>query len=209
MLTEKILQVAQMGDEAILWLLLILSVLSIGTIIERWIVIGQVKRKSNKVNARVQMALQSYNIEDVEAMSGDVSSLEGKVLSYALRHLKDSGTKGLEELFNTFVVTERPKLEQNLNFLATVGSTAPYIGLLGTVLGIMRAFNDLALTQDGGQQTVMAGISVALVATAVGLFVAIPAVVSFNHFQKQVKNIFQNLEGIKELCLSYAKKKGL
>ena len=72
----------------------------------------------------------------------------------------------------------------------------------------MKAFNDLAQSSEAGQQTVMAGISLALVATAAGLFVAIPAVISYNYFQRQVRGIMQSLESVKELCLAYAKKKG-
>ncbi|MEI7973576.1 MAG: MotA/TolQ/ExbB proton channel family protein, partial [Bdellovibrio sp.] len=100
-------------------------------------------------------------------------------------------------------------LEKSLGFLATIGSNAPYIGLLGTVLGIMKAFHDLATAPEAGQQTVMAGISLALVATAAGLFVAIPAVVAYNAYQKQVKGILQSLDALKEMCLAYAKKKNL
>ena len=136
-------------------------------------------------------------------------TVEGRALGYAMKHIKESGSKGLEEAFNSYALTERPELERFLSFLATVGSNAPYIGLLGTVLGIMKAFNDLASSAEAGQQTVMAGISLALVATAAGLFVAIPAVISYNYFQRQVRGVLQGLEAVKEICLAYAKKKGL
>ena len=92
------------------------------------------------------------------------------------------------------------------HFLATVGSNAPFIGLLGTVFGIMKAFNDLGVSQ-GDAASVMVGIAEALVATAVGLFVAIPAVVAYNIYQKQVKQVMQNLETVRELSLAYAKRK--
>ena len=72
----------------------------------------------------------------------------------------------------------------------------------------MKAFNDLAASTDAGQQTVMAGISVALVATAAGLFVAIPAGIFYNYFTRKVKGIVSSLESVKELGLAYAKKKG-
>ena len=101
-----------------------------------------------------------------------------------------------------------PDLEKYLPVLATIASNAPFIGLLGTVLGIMKAFNDLALAADAGQQTVMAGISVALVATAAGLFVAIPAGIFYNYFTRKVKTIFVSLESVKELGMAYALKKG-
>lgn len=209
MLTEKVFAVAHLADQVILWILLVLSVLSIGMILERFFALRRIASESKKVRARIKMALQSNSLEEVEELARDQSSIEGRATAYALKHMKDSGSRGLEELFNTFALTERPELEKFLGFLATVGSNAPYIGLFGTVLGIMKAFNDLATAGDAGQQTVMAGISMALVATAAGLFVAIPAVAAYNYYSKQVKMTFQSLESVKELCLAYAKKKGM
>jgi biopolymer transport protein ExbB len=178
-------------------------------ILERFFALKKVAADSLRIRARIKLALQSNSIEDVEDLAKDPSSLEGRAAGYALKHMKDAGSKGLEEIFNTFALTERPDLEKYLGFLATVGSNAPYVGLFGTVLGIMKAFNDLATAPEAGQQTVMAGISMALVATAAGLFVAIPAVAFYNYYSKQVKSIFQNLESVKELCVAYAKKKGV
>ena len=73
----------------------------------------------------------------------------------------------------------------------------------------MKAFNDLAQSTDAGQQTVMAGISIALIATAAGLFVAIPASIFYNYYTRKVKSIYTSLESVKELGLVYAKNKGL
>lgn len=208
-LSEKIFAVAHLADQVVLWILVILSVLSIGMILERFFALRKVGNQSAQIRARIRMALQSNSVEDVETIAKDIDSLEGRAASYALKHMKDSGSKGLEEVFNTFSLTERPELERFLSFLATVGSNAPYIGLLGTVLGIMKAFNDLAQAPEAGQQTVMAGISLALVATAAGLFVAIPAVIFYNYYSKKVRGVMQGLESVKELCLAYAKKKGV
>lgn len=209
MLAEKIFTVAHLVDQVVLWILLLLSVLSIGMILERYFALKKVAADSLRIRSRIKLALQSNSIEDVEDLAKDPSSLEGRAAGYALKHMKDAGSRGLEEIFNTFALTERPDLEKYLGFLATVGSNAPYVGLFGTVLGIMKAFNDLATAPEAGQQTVMAGISMALVATAAGLFVAIPAVAFYNYYSKQVKGIFQNLESVKELCVAYAKKKGV
>ncbi|MEK2644111.1 MotA/TolQ/ExbB proton channel family protein [Bdellovibrio sp. BCCA] len=209
MLAEKIFTVAHLADQVVLWILLLLSIMSIGMILERYFALKKVSSESQRVRARIKLALQSNSLEDVEDLAKDPNSIEGRAAGYALKHMKDSGSKGLEEIFNTFALTERPELEKFLGFLATVGSNAPYVGLFGTVLGIMKAFNDLATAPEAGQQTVMAGISMALVATAAGLFVAIPAVAFYNYYSKQVKSIFQNLESVKELCLAYAKKKGV
>lgn len=209
MLAEKVFTVAHLADQVVLWLLLILSVVSIGMILERYFALKKVSAESNRVRARIKLALQSNSVQDVEDLAKDPNSIEGRAASYAMKHMKESGSRGLEEIFNTFALTEKPELERFLGFLATVGSNAPYIGLFGTVLGIMKAFNDLATSPEAGQQTVMAGISMALVATAAGLFVAIPAVAAYNYYSKQVRGIFQSLDSVKELSLAYAKKKGV
>jgi biopolymer transport protein TolQ len=208
-LTAKIISVAHYLDQIVLWILVILSIASVGMILERFFALRKVTSESEKVRARIRLALQGNSVDDFEHLAKDLNSLEGRSAHYALRHIKDSGTKGLEEVFNTYSLTERPDLERFLNFLATIGSNAPYIGLFGTVLGIMKAFNDLAQASDAGQQTVMAGIALALIATAAGLFVAIPAVIFYNYYSKQVKGILQSLDSVKELGLAYAKKKGL
>jgi len=207
-LAEQIFAVAEVADQAVLYLLLILSVVSIGLILERWFVLRKVAATSQKMRARVKAAITSHSLDDVEQLSKDPDTLEGRAMGFAMKHMKENGSKGLEEVFNSYALAERPELERSLNFLATLGSNAPYIGLFGTVLGIMKAFNDLASSTDAGQQTVMAGISIALVATAAGLFVAIPAVIAYNYFQRQVKGIMQSLESVKELCVAYAKRKG-
>lgn len=208
-LTEKLFNIAQGGAEAILWLLLVLSVVSVAMIVERWLSLRQVRGDSNRIKARLREALQSHNLNEIEEIGRERDSLEGRALAYGLRHVKDNGAAGLEEIFNSYALLERPQLERSLNFLATVGSNAPFIGLLGTVLGIMKAFRDLAAnTGATGNEAVMLGIAEALVATAVGLVVAIPAVIAYNYFQRQVKISLQSLETVRDLCLAYAKQKG-
>lgn len=211
MLTEKIFGVAQNGAEGILWLLVLLSVMSVTVIIERYWTLKAYKTQSDKVRNQLLEALKTNNLQELEEMSKDKDTLEGRVLSHFFKHIKENGSNGVEEIINSHIIFERQKMEKSLNFLATLGSNAPFIGLLGTVLGIMKAFNDLGLSQGLNQtagSSIMAGIAEALVATAVGLFVAIPAVIAFNTFQKQVRYVIQNLEGLKELCIAYSKKKG-
>ena len=207
MLNEKIFAFAQVADQVVLWLLIALSVVSVAMILERLFTLKRISGTSAKIRSRIKLALQSHSIDDIEEMSKDPETIEGRALAFGLKHVKENGSRGLEEVFNTIQLVERPELEKFLSFLATVGSNAPYLGLLGTVLGIMKAFNDLAQAPEAGQQTVMAGISLALVSTAAGLFVAIPAVVFYNYFQRVVRSVMQSLDATKELCLAYAKKK--
>jgi biopolymer transport protein ExbB len=80
------------------------------------------------------------------------------------------------------------QLKQGLGFLATIGSTAPFVGLFGTVAGIINAFRNIAATGSGGMSVVSGGIAEALVTTALGIFVAIPAVAAFNYFTGRIEN---------------------
>jgi biopolymer transport protein TolQ len=207
MLTEKLFNIAQGGAESILWLLIIISVLSLGFILERWFALRQITRQSKLAKARLRELMHSNSLGELEALSRDKDSLEGRALAFGLRHVKENGDRGLEEIFNSFALLERPGLERSLNFLATVGSNAPFVGLLGTVLGIMKAFRDLSANVAQGNEAVMLGIAEALVATAVGLVVAIPAVIAYNAFQKQVKSALQGIDIVKELCVAFAKSK--
>ena len=93
-------------------------------------------------------------------------------------------------------------MERGLSILATVGSNAPFLGLFGTVLGIIQAFNDLAENTAEASEAVMAGISEALVATAIGLLVAIPAVVLYNGFSRWVKGRLGRSESLADLVLA-------
>lgn len=208
MLTEKLFNIAQGGSEVILWIMVALSVLSIATILERLFTLRQAASASKKIKSRLREVLQSNNLSELEELSRDRDSLEGRGLSYGLRHVKENGANGLEEIFNSYALIEKPVLERSLNFLATVGSNAPFLGLLGTVLGIMKAFKDLSANVTAGNEAVMLGIAEALISTAIGLVVAIPAVIAYNYFQKAVKGQMQSLESVKELCVAYAKNKG-
>ncbi len=96
---------------------------------------------------------------------------------------------------------ERSRLEQGLTILATLGSNAPFIGLFGTVLGVIQAFGALGVKQTNASD-IMVGISEALIATAVGLFVAIPAVVAYNIFSRKLKDLLVRSEALKDLYLS-------
>lgn len=205
MLTQKIFLAAQNGAEFILWFLILLSIFSIGAIIERWVTLRALRAHSQRALKRLKDTLQSASLSELEDLGKDRDSLEGRAVNYALRNLKENSAAGVEEIFNSFIIMERPMMERSLSFLATVGSNAVFIGLLGTVLGIMKAFNDMGVEQNA--QAVMVGIAEALVSTAVGLFVAIPAVVAYNYFKKQVSGIIQGLEAVRELCVAYAKQK--
>ena len=112
------------------------------------------------------------------------------------RHVADAGTllDGARRAMRASFQRELDVAESNLSFLATVGSVSPYVGLFGTVWGIMHAFTGLAALAQVTLATVAPGLAEALVATAIGLFAAIPAVVSYNRFAREIDKIAIALE---------------
>jgi len=112
------------------------------------------------------------------------------------RHITDAGTllDGARRAMRASYQRELDVIEANLSFLATVGSVSPYVGLFGTVWGIMHAFTGLAALEQVTLATVAPGIAEALVATAIGLFAAIPAVVAYNRFAHDIDRVANKLE---------------
>ncbi|MBZ4335412.1 MotA/TolQ/ExbB proton channel family protein [Corallococcus interemptor] len=187
-LSSKLLGVTLGSAEWVLWLLVSLSILSIAVMLERAVYFSR-HRLPNSEALAVRLARGEF-----DAVAGEVKNqkgMEAAVIREALASAPQ-GPDTVEQVIASTVARERPQYERGLSILGTLGNNAPFIGLFGTVLGIIKAFNDLgAMNAKGGamQQTVMAGISEALVATAVGLAVAIPAVVAFNIFNRQLKTL--------------------
>ena len=129
---------------------------------------------------------------------GPIASLAHVALSN-----RSKGKSEVASLLAAQQIDERTKLENYLPILGTMGNTAPFIGLFGTVVGIIRAFHDLAVAGSGGPAVVAAGISEALVATAAGLAVAIPSAAVFNYFLKKVKDMNANMEAASIRLLVY------
>ena len=117
----------------------------------------------------------------------------------------EKGPESVEDLIAGALGHEKTRYEKRLNFLATMASNAPYIGLFGTVLGIVRSFRDLAANMADASAAVMAGIAEALIATAVGLLVAIPAVIAFNVFKGRVKDAVTSSQLLARILLSELK----
>lgn len=184
-LTLKLLGILTGNAEWVLWLLAILSVVSLAVVLERFIYLNTHKLPNH---GEVMMKLAKGDLAGVKSAVEKASGMEAAVLRDALEWA-DKGPDSVEQIINAAMARERPRYERFLSFLGTLGSSTPFVGLFGTVLGIIKAFKDLgAAGAKGGAETVMSGISEALVATAVGLAVAIPAVIFYNVLQRSVKN---------------------
>lgn len=144
MLSEKLLSFALLGIDPVLWVLVAMSVIAVGVMIERALVFAQIEK--------------TYQTMDY--------------------------------------YTLRLSLEARLGILATFGNNAPFIGLFGTVLGIIQAFHTIGSSNSFDVQPIMQGISEALIATATGLFVAIPCVIAYNYFLRRLKVVLTRKEAL-------------
>jgi biopolymer transport protein ExbB len=161
------------GAGWVLWMLIALSVMSVAVMLERLWYFRAHRPGRSDLAAEIRTLLRQGGDRGGLARPAEVTA--PVEMTAAIEGAK---------------TRERLRLERRLPFLATLGSNGPFVGLFGTVLGIIKAFHDLAATQGtagAGASTVMAGISEALVATAIGLLVAIPAVVAFNYFSRRVR----------------------
>jgi biopolymer transport protein ExbB/TolQ len=195
-IVEQLLNMTLMGTEWVLWLLIILSVVSIGIIFERFYYFTQHGGADPELVRSVINSLFDRDTASALKLAKEHSkSLEMAVIVEGINQLHH-GPSAQEDCMRAYLLRQKKMLDRGLTVLATLGNNAPFIGLFGTVLGIIKAFNDLGLNPAGGATVVMAGISEALVATAVGLFVAIPAVVAFNYFQRLTKNVLTDSEAV-------------
>jgi biopolymer transport protein ExbB/TolQ len=193
MLVEKLLKVALLGSSWVLWLLLALSVFSIGAMIERWWYFYKHRDDIDELTEKLLGLLEAHDQAGARSLLGRSRSLEASVLVPAMRYL-DAGPDALTDEVEAQMVKIRQELERGSTLLGTLGNNAPFIGLFGTVIGVIIAFHQLGANQaSAAMGAVMGGIAEALVATGVGLFVAIPAVVAYNVIQKRVGDIEGNV----------------
>ncbi len=173
--------------------LAIFSVVSIAIMLERLWAFRRFRKDLDGFYAVLSQTLRDSNLSvAVGLCRGQASPLARVFLSGQRK-----AGKGKDEILRAMELTGRAeisRLERFLGVLGTIGSTAPFIGLFGTVLGIIRAFSDMAALQGGGPAAVADGIAEALVATATGLFVAVPAVMAYNYFVRSTSKCALDLE---------------
>ena len=200
-IVDKLLAVTLLGSEWVLWLLIFLSIVSIGVIVERAIFYSKIRLDFGIFSQEVTQKLIHYDIEGVRQICLRSPAIESQTVLRGLQYI-DKGVEAMEQGMTGFLIGERQKLDHGLVVLGTLGSNAPFIGLFGTVIGIIQAFHNLSNNPAGGPSVVMSGISEALVATAIGLVVAIPAVIAFNGYQRVVKRKVANAEALKNLIVA-------
>lgn len=200
MIVKYLLKVAMLGSSWVMYLLVALSVASIGAMVERALFFRKRGNADDLGDALCDL-LEEGERDEAYALLQESPSIEAEVLRASLRWAR-GGPAALEAAIEGEMTKRRRELERGMTLLGTLGNNAPFIGLLGTVIGVIVAFADLADGQSKvAMDRVMGGIAEALVATGVGLLVAIPAVVAYNVFQKKISNIEDNVASVsKRLC---------
>jgi biopolymer transport protein ExbB len=201
-MTEQLMGYLEVGEEWVIYLLLATSVICVAIVVDRAIFLARFKGKRDVLKGSLRKFLATKDIEGARKHFEAQHSVPARVMAAALR-ATDRSPEALQEVIEGEELEQRGRLERGLDFLGTVGSNAPFVGLFGTVLGIIQAFRDLAVADTAGPQVVMAGISAALVATAIGLLVAIPALVAYNFFKGQAKKVFRTSDVLSKQLLSY------
>jgi biopolymer transport protein ExbB len=166
------------GSRWVLWLLIGLSLAAVTVMIERLWFFIQEQRPSARLAAAMAALRKDGPAAALKQLTG-LRSMEAAVARACLENAS-SGADAVDEVRAAVVEQERARYEKRLAFLGTLGNNAPFVGLFGTVLGIIRSFHDLSGGSMQNSQLVMAGIAEALVATGVGLIVALPAVAAYN-----------------------------
>jgi biopolymer transport protein ExbB/biopolymer transport protein TolQ len=203
-LMQKLVFVAPIIARIILYLLMGLSVLSIGVIIERWWFFRRRRDDIDALSGELKRMLAAGDLTAVRKLLVASPSVEAKIVSEALDWY-GNGPDAVEQIMVKATRLRRKQFEAGLLFLGTLGNNAPFIGLFGTVLGIVTAFRELGGNQMGAMGNVMSGIAEALLATAIGILVAIPAVVFYNLFQKKGSEIEEHAAALGNVLVASMK----
>jgi biopolymer transport protein ExbB/TolQ len=194
---KTVWEILQIGGFT-MYILIFCSILSIAVFLERIIYYRKrSKTKRAEFMTRTARALKNGDIEGAMEICKETLAPFSKVVYSGLR-LRGHHEKEISNAMEREITIETTTLERYTGIVGTIGNTAVYIGLFGTVLGIIRAFHDIAAAGAGGMSIVIGGVAEALVCTATGLFVAIPAVIAFNYFTKKVEYFIDDME----LCAS-------
>ncbi len=201
----------QAGASWVMWLLGLLSLASVAMIVERAFFFRSLGSNVRALAERLDARLQKGDWPGAIADLAPLQSVAANVTIAGLK-LAKLGPDAADRAMESAVALERTRLDRGLTFLGTLGNNAPFIGLFGTVIGVIGAFEELGHAAPGhgvaaagavASQAVMTSIAEALVATAVGLFVALPAVAAYNYFQRRMSSLLAETEILSNLLLAY------
>jgi biopolymer transport protein ExbB len=200
-LSSAFVDFAQLGANWVLWLLIVLSVISVGVMIDRALWLRRRDTDTERFTRELKGAFERGEIDRIQTKYMDDPAIPIQV---GLRGLaaRDKGAEAAAEAMHGERARWRRAADRNLIVLGTLGNNVPFVGLFGTVLGVINAFHHLAIKAANAEQETLANIAEALSATAIGLLVAIPAVIAFNFFSRRVRVIMGGADEVAHTVLS-------
>ncbi|OJY21684.1 MAG: hypothetical protein BGO98_02325 [Myxococcales bacterium 68-20] len=191
-LVERLQRFASGGGGWVLWLMIALSVVSIAIMFERLIYFTTKRDDVDSLTLKLVALLRGGDLAGATELLKKSKSIEAAVMLPCIEWT-EHGPDAFSQVVDAEMTKQKRTLERGTTFLGTIGNNGPFIGLVGTVLGVIQAFQELGSQNKEAMGNVMVGIAEALIATGVGLFVAIPAVVAFNVVNKAVTNVESNV----------------
>jgi len=200
-LSSAFVDFAQLGANWVLWLLIALSVLSVGVMIDRALWLRSRDTDTERFTRELKGAFERGEIERLQTKYMDDPAIPIQV---GLRGLsaRALGPDAVAEAMHGEKVRWRRTAERGLIVLGTLGNNVPFVGLFGTVLGVINAFQHLAMKAADAEKETLSNIAEALSATAIGLLVAIPAVIAFNFFSRRVRVMMGGADEVAHAVLS-------
>jgi biopolymer transport protein ExbB len=200
-LSKAFVEFAQLGANWVLWLLIALSVISIGVMIDRALWLRKRDVDTERFNRELRGAFERDELERLTTKYMDDPAIPVQV---ALRGLavRPQGPEAVAEAMQSERARWRKAADRNLIVLGTLGNNVPFVGLFGTVLGVISAFQHLAQKSAEAEKETLSTIAEALSATAIGLLVAIPAVIAFNYFSRRVRVMMGGADEVAHQVLS-------
>jgi biopolymer transport protein ExbB/TolQ len=206
-LQHLFLKLSLIGVEWVVWVLLFLSIISIAIMVERGIFFYKIgKVNFNKIYYDVNSLLHEENYDDAINYLKKQDCVEGRVALAGLMEASRGYQSAEEAMLGERAIQKFP-LQKHITFLQTISTNAPFLGLFGTVVGIMNAFHVLSTSNTPNLKELMFGIEGALVTTAVGLIVAIPAVIATNMIKRRIVGIMTSTENLAHVVLAFLKDK--
>jgi biopolymer transport protein ExbB len=175
-------------------ILMACSVVALTMIFERWLYYKHTSIDADRFFIKIKDAFRNEGTEKAISVCNSSLAPLAAVVKSGLEECKNS--EAMAEIMDAMAIEQRTKLEKNLTVLGTLGNISPLIGLFGTVIGIIRAFHSLAVSGSAGPSVISAGIAEALITTAAGLVVAVPAVVFYNYYLRRVDTIMNEIESV-------------
>ncbi len=195
------LQFAELGAEWVMWLMIALGFVMVVLFVERLRLYLVTRVDAPGIARKLVEFLEKGEVDEARKLVKAGMAMEERVLADALEAY-EKGAHSVDQILQSSLARERQRYERFLSYFGTLGNNAPFIGLFGTVIGIIVAFKELGANPKGGLEVVGPGIAEALVATAVGLLVAIPAVVAYNVFRVSLKTRLGNVDFLGRIVLS-------